>query len=328
MPSNTMIVKVVALLMAVGLGLLAWYLAPSVGQDAPRAASDTRPRADPAGSGAPPPAATHQAETASTYPSRRLAEAAQAQAKNILARMDGSFRAVVSPPFVVVGNLPENHLRRMAEDSVMAPARAMWRGYFQRRPTHVITVLLFRDGESYKLWAKKLLNDTRVPYFGYYKPAERIMVMNISTGTGTLVHELTHALIVYDFPGVPTWFNEGLASLHEQCYVMPDRLVGDVNWRLPHLQTAIRQNKLRPLRELVTRDDFYGPQQGINYAQARYFVMYLQQQGLLKEFYGRFRRDGAEKGAVKIIEEVLAAPIEQVEADYVKWAATLRWPKR
>lgn len=328
MPRKIIAARIVALPAAVGLAALAWYLAPSAARDASPAASDSRPSTTPAMTRVPPAGATSRTDTPATYPSPQLVKAAQAEAGRMLARMDGSFRAVVRPPFVVIGNLPEKRLRVMAENSVLAPARAMSRGYFRRRPTDVITVLLFRDGQSYKLWARKLFNDTRVPYFGYYKASVRTMVMNIATGTGTLVHELTHALIGYDFPNVPTWFNEGLASLHEQCYVMPDRLVGDVNWRLPHLQKAIREKKLRPLRELVTRDDFYGPKRGINYAQARYFVMYLQHRGLLKGFYRRFRRDRASKGAVKVIQEAFGAPTEQVEAGYLRWAGTLRWPKR
>ena len=126
--------------------------------------------------------------------------------------MRRSFHSVVRPPFVVIGNLPARRLGRIADGSVARPAQAMWRSYFTRKPTDVITVYLLRDAQSYRKTAKRLFNDTDLPHFGYYKPARRAMVMNINTGTGTLVHELTHALISYDFPRVPTWFNEGLAN--------------------------------------------------------------------------------------------------------------------
>ena len=279
--------------------------------------------AEPAGRGA-----TSRPAT-STYPSRDLARSAHAAATAVRGRVDGSFRAVVRPPFVVVGNLPEDRLRQMADASVVGPARAMWNSYFRRRPTDVITVLLFSDGKTYKHWAGRLFRDTSVPYFGYYKPASRTLVMNIATGTGTLVHELTHALIVYDFPAVPTWFNEGLASLHEQCYVRPERIVGAVNWRLPGLQQAIRDKKLRPLRELVTQRDFYGPKRGLNYAQARYFVMYMQQRGVLKKFYEHFRDHHAGPDAdVKAVEHVFGSEIGKVESQFLRWVATLRWPDR
>jgi hypothetical protein len=204
----------------------------------------------------------------------------------------------------------------------------MWACYFRRRPTDAITVLLFRDDATYRRWADRLFGDKDLPHFGYYKPDRRTLVMNIATGTGTLVHELTHALIAYDFPSVPRWFNEGLASLHEQCHVHADRIVGAVNWRLPALQQAVRSRKLRPLAELVSRDGFYGPQQGMNYAQARYFVLYMQERGLLKRFYECFRRRAGENdAAVKTIQEVFGAPVETVETEFLRWVLTLQWPQ-
>ena len=40
--------------------------------------------------------------------------------------------------------------------------------------------------------------------------------MNIGPGPGTLSHELVHPYMEANFPNVPAWFNEGLASLYEQ----------------------------------------------------------------------------------------------------------------
>ena len=260
-----------------------------------------------------------------TYPSTQLVRASDAAAKAMLARLDGSFHAVVRPPFVVIGNASPRRIEAMAASSVVRPAKAMWHSYFREKPTHVITILLFRDAKTYKLWAKKLYKNADPPYFGYYRPGDRTLVMNIATGTGTLVHELTHALIVYDFPAVPLWFNEGLASLHEQCRVRPEKIIGLVNWRLPALQKAVRAKTLRPLRELITRDDFYGSQRGLNYAQARYFVMYMQKRELLQKFYRYFRANHAgEDAAVKAVEHIFGAELERVESDYLKWVMTLR----
>ncbi len=281
-----------------------------------------------AGGLARPTTATSRSQPA-TYPSEQLIGASDASAKAMLARLDGSFGAVVRPPFVVIGNMPARRVEAMASGSVVRPAKAMWHSYFRKKPTHVITILLFRDAKTYKHWAKKLFNNADPPYFGYYRPRDRTMVMNIATGTGTLVHELTHALIVYDFPAVPLWFNEGLASLHEGCRVLPDRIVGVVNWRLPALQKAVRGKALRPLRELITRDDFYGRQRGLNYAQARYFVMYMQKRGLLRKFYKRFRDNHrGPDAAVKAVEHVFGAKLERIESDYLKWVMTLRWSAR
>ncbi len=260
------------------------------------------------------------------YPPEELAAACREAAEGLRGRLDRRFAITVAPPFVVAGNMPPSQLKRRAEGSVVRPARAMWASYFQKRPDKAITVLLFTGGESYKDWAGRLFNDRRVPHFGYYKPAERTLVMNISTGGGTLVHELTHALIVYDFPDVPLWFNEGLASLHEQCNVSERRLTGLVNWRLPGLQKAISAGKLRPLRELLTKRDFYGRLRGLNYAQARYFCMYMQHKGLLAKFYKHFRENHTGKDAdVKAVEHVFEQKLDYIDAAFIEWVKTLKF---
>ncbi|MGC3967117.1 MAG: hypothetical protein QM775_07010 [Pirellulales bacterium] len=158
-------------------------------------------------------------------------------------------------------------------------------------PTEPVSILLFADEPSYDRYAKALFGDEGISVYGYYKGDQRTLVMNISTGGGTLVHELTHALADFDFPQIPDWFNEGLASLYEQCRFLPDDrgLEGLPNWRLPGLQTAIRDGKLRSLAQLIEDDDFRGANVGLNYAQARYFCMFLQERKQLEEFYRRFR---------------------------------------
>jgi hypothetical protein len=201
----------------------------------------------------------------------------------------------------------------------------MSKSYFRLRPDKVITVLLFDDDQTYRAWARKLFGDEGVSVFGYYRHAERTLVMNIHTGTGTLVHELTHALIDFDWPGVPLWFNEGLASLHEQCQVGQNRIVGLPNWRLPALQQAVREGTLRSLSDLVGQTaDFYGAQRGLNYAQARYFCEYLQDADKLEEFYRRLH-DSAGKDAVKVIEGVCGEPIGRVDEHFKQYALKLKF---
>ena len=260
-----------------------------------------------------------------TYPPAQLVAACDRAADDLRKRLDDSFEIVVSPPFVVAGNLARRDLLAYTNGTVVAPAKAMWASYFDRKPDEVITTLLLKDEKTYRHWARQLFNDRDIAFFGYYKPDKRTMVMNIRTGGGTLVHELTHALIVYDFPDVPTWFNEGLGSLHEQCNIGPARVVGLVNWRLPALQDAIRKGGLRPLGELVTKRDFRGRLRGLNYAHARYFVMYMQKQGALEKFYRHFRahHTGADAD-VKAIEHVFGKSIDKVDKEFVAWVRTLR----
>jgi len=241
-------------------------------------------------------------------------------------KLEGSFAYHVEPPFVIAGDIPPDSLQRQTLWSILRPAKAMWTSYFTRRPDKAITVLLFSGQKSYRRWAKTLFGHTDVSYFGYYTNHNRTLVMDIGTGGGTLIHELTHALIVYDFPNVPDWFNEGLASLHEGCRVGEQEIVGVLNWRLPILLKAIASGKLRSLKSLTTSDDFYGERVDHNYAQARYLMMYAQQKGVLKKLYRNLR-----DGHGKVADDVLLArsfgvPLSRLEQEFIDWAKTLRAP--
>jgi hypothetical protein len=314
----------VAVLAAAGLLLLPApdALTPSPASGEPATGPRTRPSRGARGKAAARPASRPVAEK---YPPPGLVEACEAKAAAV--RAQHGVKAIVRTPFVVAGDVSESQLASYAQWSVVRPAEAMWTAYFDKKPAHPITIFLFAGGENYKQYARRDYPDGDEPYFGYYQPSDRRMVMNIQTGTGTLVHELTHALIVYDFPDVPTWFNEGLASLHEQCSVRQDTIIGLTNWRLPGLQAAIKDRTLRPLKDLVTNRDFYARRlQGNNYAQARYFVMYMQTRGLLRKFYQHFRAHHSGRDAdVKAIEHVFGRPLAQIEPEFVAWVKTLKF---
>ncbi|NLF29862.1 MAG: hypothetical protein GX591_03120 [Planctomycetes bacterium] len=246
-------------------------------------------------------------------------------AEDLRGRLGASAAVIVDPPFVVAGNLPEAQLQRYLATAVRRPAEAMWASLFQRRPTRVITVLLFADRDSYLAGAKRLFGDENVSAFGYYRRNERALVMNIDTGTGTLVHELTHALMAFDYPGAPDWLAEGLACLHEQCRVADEGIRGLPNWRLEGLQAAIGGGTLRPLADLLADDDFYGPLRGTNYAQSRYFCLYLQHRDLLVRFY-RACRDSPAAPPAALVEQLTGEPLERTDQAFRAWVMTLAWP--
>ncbi|MHB1033991.1 MAG: hypothetical protein ACYC35_08180 [Pirellulales bacterium] len=220
----------------------------------------------------------------------QLDKACRAVAADVSRQLGPAGHAIVRPPFVVAGNLSEAELDGWHRRTIGPAARSMASAYFSVPPDRPITVLLFAGARSYSDAAKKLYGEEGVSVYGYYKPNLRTLVMNIDTGGGTLVHELTHALAAFDFPELPDWFNEGLASLHEQCRIREDEsgLEGLVNWRLAALQEAIHENRLRSLASLIG-GDFRGETEALNYAQARYFCLYMQRQGVLGDYYRKFR---------------------------------------
>jgi hypothetical protein len=235
---------------------------------------------------------------------------------------------LVAPPFVVAGNGTPAQLARYRDGTLLAAERALEATFFAKPPAEPILVLLFESEGPYRRLSKKWLEDDNVSHYGFYRPWDHIMVMNVSTGLGTLVHELTHALIAPDFPAVPSWFNEGLASLFEQCSLGNNTITGHENWRLPALQAAIKGNKLRSFKELAEDPDFYGePSRGLNYAQARYLMFYLQEKGLLVRYYKTYR-DGIanDPTGLKSLEKVIGPEkLPDFEKQWRKWVLTLRF---
>ena len=209
-----------------------------------------------------------------------------------LARCLGSrFSSIVHTPFVILGDVPATRLEGYYRDTIAPAARALAIAYFDRAPDRPIAVILVSGDEAYQSCVEKLDGQRRAAFAGYYERRDHRMVINIETGAGTIAHELTHALGHFDFPDMPEWFDEGLASLHEEARFSHDRLriSGLPNWRKRYLLAAIQQGTLRPLESLIGEAHMRPNQQAIDYAQARYLCLFLQERGLLEPFYRKFR---------------------------------------
>ena len=135
--------------------------------------------------------------------------------------------------------------------------------------------------------------------FGFYSAQDHALIMDISTGGGTLVHEIVHPFMAANFSNCPAWFNEGLASLYEQSTDLDGHIHGLVNWRYTGLTNAIHQGKTLSFQQLTATTDyeFYGAGGGDyseHYGQARFLCYYLQEQGLLVKFYHEFNAHSRE----------------------------------
>ncbi|HKR21032.1 MAG TPA: hypothetical protein VJS17_00505 [Pyrinomonadaceae bacterium] len=203
------------------------------------------------------------------------------------------FSIVIESPFVVVGDEPEHVVKERAEGTIKWAVEKLKQDFFTSDPKDILDIWLFKDETSYKQNARLLFNDTPSTPYGYYSRSHKALIMNISTGGGTLVHEIVHPFIEANFPACPPWFNEGLGSLYEQCGEQDGHIHGYVNWRLPGLQRALKAGEVGTFKSLMAMDanTFYGDTRGVNYAQARYLCYYLQEQGLLFKFYKQFHRD-------------------------------------
>ena len=201
--------------------------------------------------------------------------------------------------------------------------------YFTKKPEKPIRVYLFKDRQSYEDYCTATYQKPPSTPFGFYMSSERKMVMNISTGTGTLAHELVHPLLSEDFPAVPSWFNEGFASLFEESGERGGKMVGFVNWRLPKLKQMLKIGRGAPLADLMktTTDQFYGEDdRGVNYATARYLCLYLQEKKLLIPFFKEFKAKAKEDptGALAFAKAVGKTPAE-LDPVWREWVMSLRY---
>jgi hypothetical protein len=194
--------------------------------------------------------------------------------------------------------------------------------FFTTRPSQILDVYLFGDAKSYERGVKKLTGDAPDTPFGFYSPSHGALFMNIATGGGTLVHEIVHPYVAADFPGAPPWLNEGLGSLFEQSAEKAGHIVGLTNWRLEGLKSAEAADTI-PSFETLTHYDaaaFYRDERGVNYAASRYLLYYLQEKGVLRDFYKQMRanRDKDPTGYATL-QKVLREP--DMAAFKTRWEA-------
>ena len=240
------------------------------------------------------------------------------------------FTMVVERPFVVVGDGGLAEVRRWATGTVRWAVQRLKARYFTADPDVVLTVWLFKDTESYDRHVPELFGHAPSTPFGYYSRRERALVMNISTGGGTLVHEIVHPYVEANFPAARAWFNEGLGSLYEQSGERDGGIVGRTNWRLAGLQQAIREGRVPSFHTLVHTTDagFYDADPGTHYAQARYLLLHLQEEGLLEGFYKAYRANQhADPSGWDSLRAALGEPdMRAFQRGWETWVLGLQFP--
>ncbi|MFT5525958.1 MAG: hypothetical protein ACI9HK_003928 [Pirellulaceae bacterium] len=241
----------------------------------------------------------------------------------------GDFQIVIQKPFVVVGDESLDTVKRRSVETVKWAVDRIKRDYFAKDPDEIIDIWLFKDKASYESNTVELFGEKPGTPFGYYSPTHRALVMNISTGGGTLVHEIVHPFMASNFRACPSWFNEGLASLYEQCRDNQGHIWGSTNWRLRGLQIAIASDRVPTFKELcsTTTNEFYREDLGTNYSQARYLCYYLQEQGKLVDYYHAFRKNAAaDPGGYATLAEVLGEKdMQQFKKKWEQYVTKLRY---
>lgn len=244
-------------------------------------------------------------------------------ARKLSQSMTAECRILIRAPYVIAGDFSSQELKRYHKEIILPVEKVLFSSYFELRPTSPITILLFSNDSRYQHYAHKLDNRGATNYYGYYSREERRVMLNVSAGTGSLVHGLTHAYSQTDFPTMPEWFDKGFAALHEESDFNKNdtRLIGFTNWRLKQLQTGIRQKKLQTLPEMMTAKKLRSNVQEIDDAHARYFCLFLQQKKLLIPFYQQFRVHQIEDphGIKTLLKVADIESVEEIDAEFLEW---------
>ncbi|MCP4712976.1 MAG: hypothetical protein GY869_30480 [Planctomycetes bacterium] len=251
---------------------------------------------------------------------------------DIKPRVPEGFTIVVQEPFVVIGNEAPEVVRRRSKETVRWFVEHIRQMYFPRDPDVIYDIWLFRDDQSYRRYSQELFSMVPDTPFGFFSPRGEALVMNIETGGGTLCHEIVHAMMPENFPECPVWFNEGLASLYEQCQEREGRLVGLTNWRLKGLQQNIQAQLLVPFTMLMQADNaqFYNENKGDHYAQARYLCYFLQEKDLLVKYYREFVENVSnDPTGYETLKSILGIhsenEMDEFQRDWEKWVLGLRF---
>jgi hypothetical protein len=239
------------------------------------------------------------------------------------------FSVLVEAPFVVVGDEGAAMVKQRATGFLRWTVKLLEKDFFTKRPDKIIEVWLFRNEKTYRAGAKKYFNDEPETPYGYYSPTADALVMNIGPGAGTLSHEVVHPYMEANFPNVPSWFNEGLASLYERPIEKAGHIWGLPNWRLPNLKRQLRAKSLPTIPTLLktSRDGFYNADYD-SYAYARYLMLYLQEKGKLRDFYQKFLADTKDLTGQAAMEDVLGEKLDTFEPKWRKWALELQGDNR
>ncbi|MBT3279380.1 MAG: hypothetical protein HN909_01260 [Phycisphaerales bacterium] len=238
-------------------------------------------------------------------------------------------------PFIVVGNMSGASLDRYITGTIRWAHSHFRNDYFAKNPPKIITVFLLADTKTYKAVAKAVSGDPPDTPYGYFSSYRNAMVMNIRTGGGTLVHEMFHAYGPANIPDMPSWINEGMASLYEQCGTRKvgskQQIIGRTNWRLAGLQKHIKAKTTVPFGTLCQTTDrqFYSTASG--YAQARYLMYYLQEKHKLRAFWADYlktrKEDPSGWTAMKTtLADLGHKDIPKFQAEWEKWVLELKFP--
>jgi tetratricopeptide (TPR) repeat protein len=204
-------------------------------------------------------------------------------------------------------------------DDLTARAEALWEQLFDHRLEQYVTIIIPKPGT---------IEMGRIG--GVFRRSDATIVAR-RVGM-TCRHEFTHALHFADIEARaqlhPIWVLEGLATLYETAEFQHGRLLPMPNDRLNALKFFLARDRLHPLRKLLTVDqEGFMEDPAVFYAMSRYLMMYLEENGKLREWYlaytAAYEEDDTGREA---LESVFGEDLDAIEEDWLEWVKRLPRP--
>jgi hypothetical protein len=209
-----------------------------------------------------------------------------------------------------------------------------------RKPGKIIAVFLLNNNAGLQQMAKKLHGITLSKSNIGYSNLSDLTLLGISSESkiGTLYHELFHLTVRADIGDIPGWLDEGVASLYETSHWQGNSLLGNVsNWRTMVLNENRKAGKPLPqLAQLIDEnwDGFFFNETNtacdvaLNYAMAKHFAIYLQEQNLLKPVLQAFKNrknvfsdvnTTTNESSESVLARATGKSMEKLQADFFNW---------
>lgn len=231
--------------------------------------------------------------------------------------------------FIVFSDLKPELTYQLITNDIKNTVEAMLNSYITVKPDKVIPIVLFENYNTYRDFAVNNfgMDENDLSPYGFYKISRNAVIIRYVSWKGSLPHELTHAFIQYDFPDIPSWFNEGLASLHEKSTFKNGELSGEFSWRILSIRRAVNENTYTGIETLMkTNDDeLYSKKSSFYYAQSRYLLMYLQEKNLLKKFYKDFRKTyEKDNTGITQLTKITGKSIDELDKELLEYVDTFK----
>lgn len=187
-----------------------------------------------------------------------------------------------------------------------------------KTPDAHVKLFIYNDAKRYQTEAEKF--GPVISDWGFYMPDKRTAIANVGVSIGNLRHELVHPLIGDDYPNIPDWLNEGVASLYGSAKLGKRGFTFLVNYRLRDVQKALKAGTLPSLKELADTSyaDMHGDRAMMFYGYARYVLLYADRKGTLSKLYADLRAADRKKHAA-----ILASYVD--EKAFRAWASKLTY---